>query len=94
MITENAERVRSECTGRNVEHAWQQFTGNLVHVRYHEQQALGGCECSGQGTGLQRTVNGTGRTTLGLHFLNADSLAPKVLTPTGRPLVNMLRHRR
>ena len=40
MVTEDAERVTGESTSRNVEHARQEFTCNLVHVRNHEQKTL------------------------------------------------------
>ena len=93
VVTEDTERVRSQRTGRNVEYAGNQLTSNLVHVRNHQEQALRCSECCSESTCLQRTVNGTSCTSLRLHFLNTDVLAPQVLTTTGSPLVNMLRHR-
>ena len=64
VVTEDTERVRSQGTCRHVEHARQQLTCNLVHVRNHEQQTLRCCEGGGESTSLQRTVNGTGGTAL------------------------------
>ena len=64
MVTEDTQRVRSQRTGRNVEHAGNQLAGNLVHVRNHQEQTLRGGKCRGEGTSLQRTVNGTGSTSL------------------------------
>ena len=40
MVTEDTERMTCECTCRDVEHTWQKFTGNLVHVRNHQEQTL------------------------------------------------------
>ena len=40
MVAEDTQRVRGQRTCRHVEHARQQLTGNLVHVRNHEQQSL------------------------------------------------------
>ena len=40
VITEDTKRMRCQCTSRNVEYAWKQFTGNLVHIRNHQQQTL------------------------------------------------------
>ena len=92
VVTEDTERVRSQRTGRNVEYARNQLTGNLVHVRNHQEQTLRSSEGRGEGTSLQRTVNSTSSTSLRLHFLNTDGLTPQVLTTTCSPLVDMLRH--
>ena len=64
MVTEDTERVAGQRTGRNVEYAGEQLTGNLVHVRNHQKKTLRSREGSGQGTSLERTMNCTGSTTL------------------------------
>ena len=64
VVTEDTKRVRSQRTGRNVEYARNQLTGNLVHVRNHQEQTLRSSEGGGQCTSLQRTVNGTSGTSL------------------------------
>ena len=93
VVAEDTQGMAGQCTGGYVEHARQVFTGNLVHVRDHQQQALGGCVGGGQRTGLQGTVNGTGGTSFRLHFLYQDRFAEDVLTACGSPFVHVLSHR-
>ena len=40
VVTKNTERVTCQRTCTYMEHAGQQFTRNLVHIRNHQQQAL------------------------------------------------------
>ena len=40
MVTEDGQGLGGEGAGRDVEHARKQFTGDLVHVGDHQQQAL------------------------------------------------------
>jgi len=40
VVTEDTQRMACQSTCGYVEHARQEFTGNLVHVRYHQQQTL------------------------------------------------------
>ena len=51
VVSKDTKRMRSQCTGRYVENAGQQFAGNLVHIGNHQQQTLrssvGGCERTG-----------------------------------------------
>ena len=51
LVTENGQSVRSKRTGSNMEDGRDQFTGDLVHVRDHQQQALGSGEGGGHCTG-------------------------------------------
>ena len=53
VVTEDTQRVCGQSTGRHMEDAGKQFTGNLVHVRNHQQQTLAGSECCCQSTSLQ-----------------------------------------
>ena len=53
MVTEDAERMRSDGTSRNMEYAGEQFTCNLVHIGNHQQQALRCGVGGGEGTCLQ-----------------------------------------
>ena len=94
MVTEDTEGVAGQCAGADVEDAGDELTGNLVHIGNHQEQTLRSGEGGGQRTSLQRAVNGTGSTSLGLHFLNTDGLTPQVLAAAGSPLVNVLRHGR
>ena len=94
VVAEDAQRVRGQRAGCDVEHAWQQLAGNFIHVGYHQQQALRcriGC---GECTCLQRPVHSTGCTGFALHFLHRYCLAEDVFAPGGGPLVNVLGHGR
>lgn len=71
--------------GRHMEHTWQHLAGDLIHIRDHQQQPLGGGVSSGQGTGLQGTMDRTGRPTLGLHLHHLYRLAEEVLFTVSRP---------
>jgi len=51
-----------------MEDAGKQFTGNLVHVRDHEQKALGTGKGGGQRATGQGTVHSTGSASFGLHL--------------------------
>jgi len=92
VVAEDAEAVRGERAGADVEHAGQQFAGNLVHVGNHQQQALAGGVGGGEGTGLQRAVHGTGSTALALHLLHHDGLAEDVLPSGSSPFIDVLGH--
>ena len=94
VVTKDTQGVRSECASRNMENAWQQLTGNLVHVRDHQEQALRSGVGGGKSTRLERTVNGTRGTSLTLHFLHENSLAKDVFTTGSCPFVNVLCHSR
>ena len=75
-----------------MEDAGEKFTGDLVHVGDHEQEALRSREGGGQSTGDQRTVHSTGSTSFGLHFTDGDSLIHQVLLALGRPFVGQFAH--
>ena len=70
VVTEDGQRVRSQGTGRNMEDAGKQFTGDLVHVGDHEQQALGSGVGAGQGAGGQHAVHHEVLAPLGGHFVH------------------------
>ncbi len=53
VVTEDTQRVRGHRARRHMKHTGKQFARNLVHVGDHQQQALAGCECRGERTGLQ-----------------------------------------
>ena len=93
VVPEDGQGVGGQGPGGHVEHPRQHLTGDLVHVGDHQQQALGGCVGSGQGAGLQRTVDRAGGAALGLHLHHLHRLAEEVLLSVGRPLVHVLRHR-
>ena len=93
VVTEDAEAVRSQGTCANMENAREQLSCNLVHIRNHQQQTLRCSERTCQGTSLQRTMNGTCGTSLGLHFLYVYCVAEEVLAALSGPFVHMLSHR-
>ena len=93
VVAEDGKRMVSQRTGAHMENARQQLAGDLVHVRDHQQQALGRGERRGQGAGLQRAVHSASGAGLGLHLRDADRLAEQVLTIMRSPIVRDFRHR-
>jgi len=94
VIAEDRQRLGRERAGRNMKDRREHLTGDLVHVRDHEEQSLAGCVGGGQRTGRKRTVYRARRTGLGLHFRYFEFLAEHVLEPLARPDVGILAHRR
>ncbi len=92
VVAEDVQRVGRHGTGGDVEHAGQQLTGDLVHVRDHQQQALRGGVGGGQSTGAEGAVHRAGSTGLGLHLDDLDRGAEDVLQASGRPLVDHVGH--
>ena len=93
VVAEDGEGLGGEGAGAHVEHAGQQFAGDLVHVGDHQQQTLRSGVGGGQSTGLQRAVHGAGGAGLALHLDDLHGLAEEVLTTAGGPLVDILGHR-
>ncbi len=75
-----------------MEHAGKKLTGNLVHVRNHQQQTLRSCIGCGEGTCLKRAVNRTCSTAFALHFLHEHCLAEDVLTSCRSPFIHIFSH--
>ena len=94
LVTEDRHGIGSQGAGCNMEDARQEFTGNLVHIRNHEQQPLGSRIGRGQSTGSQGAVYGTGSAAFSLHFLNLDNLAEHVLDALGCPFIHFFCHSR
>ena len=92
VVTEDGQRVIGQGAGAHVEHRGGQLTGDLIHVGDHQQQALGGGEGGGQGTGGQRAVHSAGRTGLGLHFCDSHGLSEQIFAILGGPLIGHFRH--
>ena len=93
VVAEDVQCVAGKRTGADMEDTGKQFTGDLVHVRDHQQQALGSRIGGGQGTGVQRAVHGAGSAGLSLHFLHLDGASENILPAGGGPLVNVVCHR-
>ena len=94
VVAEDRERLRSEGAGGHMEHGRQHFAGDLVHVRDHQQQALGGRVGGGQSAAGEGSVRSAGRTGFGLHFNDLQRFAEHVFEALGRPGIGILSHRR
>ena len=92
VVAEDGEGLGGEGAGAHVEHAGQQFAGDLVHVGDHQQQTLRSGIGGGQSTGLEATVHGACGAGLTLHLHDLHGLAEEVLTTAGGPLVDVLGH--
>ena len=93
VVAEDVKCVRSYAACRNVEHAWKQLAGDLVHIRDHEEKTLRSSIGCGKSTSVQRTVNCTGCTGFGLHLLNLNGSTENVLDTLSGPLINIVCHR-
>jgi len=69
-----------------------QLTGDFIHIWNHQEQALGGSERGGQGTGLQRTMHGTGSTTFRLQFRHKRNRSVDIGNAAGRPGIGKFTH--
>ena len=94
MIAKDRQRVRSQCTGADMEHAREEFAGDLVHVRDHEQQALRSGKRRGQRACLEGAMHRTSGAALTLHFSNANLLSEKIGSSVCRPIVRNFCHGR
>ena len=94
MVTEDGQSMCSQSTCCYVEYARQQFAGDFVHVRDHQQQTLRCCICCCQCTSCQGTVYCTCSTSFGLHFYNFYFLTKQVLFTVCCPVVCFFSHGR
>ena len=94
VVAEDRERMRGQGAGGDVHGGRGQFTGDLVHVGDHQQQALGGRKRGGECTGLQCAVQGAGSAAFALQFFHDGQCAPDILLPFRAPLIGPLGHRR
>ena len=94
LVAEDAEGVGGEGAGRDMEDGRDEFAGDLVHVRNHEEEALRGREGRRERTGRQRAVDRAGGAAFGLHLDDGGDAAPDVRLGVGCELVAGLGHRR
>ena len=92
VVSEDVQRMIGQRASGNMEDGRHQFAGDLVHVRDHQQQALGCGEGGGHRTGGQGAVHSASRAGLRLHLCNLDLLAKQVGAAMCRPLVSNFRH--
>ena len=93
VVAEDVQRVGSNGSRGNMEYRWQQFAGDLVHVRDHQQQALRRGVGGGQRAGVQRAVYSTCGASLRLHLHYLNGGAEDVLLSLCRPLIHIVSHR-
>ncbi len=93
VVAEDRQRLGGQCAGGHVEHGREHFTGDLVHVRDHQQQALRGGVSGGERACAQRPVHGAGSPGFGLHFGNGDHVAKHIYLTLAGPDVSVLTHR-
>ena len=94
VITEDVQRLGSNGTCGNIEHAGQLLSSDLVHIGDHQQQALRSGEGGGDSTCTQRAVHSAGSACLRLHLDDLDLVAEDVLLALSGPLVHRVSHRR
>ncbi len=94
MVAEDGKSLCCQGTCRNVEHAREKLAGDFIHIGDHQQETLRCGVGGGEGTGLQRAVNGTGGTGFALHLDHFHGLTENVFSAACTPFVNVFGHRR
>jgi hypothetical protein len=92
VVAEDGQALGGERTRRHVEDRRGELAGDLVHVRNHEHQPLGGGEGRRQGAGLQGAVGRARGAALALHLGDDGYVPPEVGLAFGCPLVGKLGH--
>ena len=92
VVAEDAQGVGGQGAGTDVHAEGRQLTGDLVHVRDHQEQALGRREGRGEAAGLEGAVDRASGAALGLHLDDRGDGLPDVHLPLGAPLIGPLAH--
>ena len=92
MVAENGDGRHGDAACCNMHDGRQQQTGDAVHRRDHQHQALGGSICGSQRAGFQSTLHGGAGAGFSLHLHQLDGSSKEVLFPSGCPLVHMVGH--
>ena len=92
VVAEDVQGLRGHGTGTYMENGRKLLGRDLVHIRNHEEQALGRRVGGGQRACGKRAVHGARRTALGFHLGDPDRGAEDVLAALRRPLVDEVRH--
>ena len=78
VVAEDRERVGRDRPRRDVEHRRGELSGDLEHVREHEQEPLGGRERRRECSRLERPVDGARGAALALHLHDLRDHAPRI----------------
>ena len=92
VVAEDGQGLGRDRARRDVQHRRGQLARDLVHVRDHQQQPLGGGEAAGQRTPLQRAMGGPGGASLALHLDHLRYHAQQIVLPARRPFVGPFTH--
>jgi hypothetical protein len=94
VVAEDRQTLGRECAGGDVNDRRRQLSGDLVHVRDHEEQALRRRERRRERAAEERPVDRARRAALALHLDDARRESPEVRAALARPSVGELPHRR
>ena len=94
MIAEDRQPLRRERAGGDMEDGRRQLARDLVHVRDHQEQALGSGEGGGQRATLEGAMHRARGAALALHLDHVRDHAPDIRLALRRPLIGQLRHGR
>ena len=92
VIAKDRERVRGNRSRGHVDHRGRQFSGDLIHIRDHQQKALRRGERRAERSGLQRAMQRAGRAAFALHFDDRGDRAKDVAAAFIFPLVRPFAH--
>ena len=87
VVAEDGQSVSGQSSRGNMEDRGGQLTGDLVHIRNHEQETLRGREGARQRAGLQGSVHSAAGAAFGLHFHDAGHRAPDILCAARAPSI-------
>ena len=93
MIAEDAQRMCRQRTCGTMNDTRKEFTRHLIHVRDHQEQALGSGVCGGQCASCKGAMHCAGCARLGLHLGNLYFSSEKILSVCSSILVRLIRHR-
>ena len=94
MVAEDVQGLRGHGTGAYMENGRKLLGRDLIHIRNHEEQALGRRVGGGQRACGKRAVHGARRAALALHLDYLNGHAKEVFLALRRPDIGVIRHRR
>ena len=93
MITENGDRMGGKSPCRHMHNARELGTGDAIHGRDHQHQALRGRIRGGEGPCFQRAVHRAAGAGFTFQFYQLHRLAEQILLSVGRPVIHVVGHR-